>query len=55
MGREEAEREIQAIIAKTGASSPKDFGKIMGIAMKELKGKIDGTIVQEIVKQKLGG
>lgn len=55
MSREEADREIQAIVTKTGASSPKDFGKVMGVAMKELKGKIDGKIVQEIVKQKLGG
>lgn len=55
MSREEADREIQTIVTNTGASSPKDFGKVMGVAMKELKGKIDGKIVQEIVKQKLGG
>lgn len=55
MSPEEAEAEIQRLIAEVGAASPKDFGKVMGAAMKVLKGKIDGKIVQEIVKKKLGG
>ena len=55
LGREEAAAEIEKIIQRTGASTPKDFGKVMGVVMKELKGKIDGKTVQEIVKQKLGG
>lgn len=55
MTRDEADGEIQNILKQTGASSPKDFGKVMAVAMKELKGKIDGKTVQEIVKQKLGG
>lgn len=55
MSKEEAESLIAGLITQTGASSLKDLGKIMPLAMKELKGKIDGKIVQEIVKQKLGG
>jgi len=55
MTREEAETIIRGIVAQTGASSQKDIGKVMPLAMKELKGKIDGKIVQEIVKQNLGG
>lgn len=55
MSKEEVETLISGIIAQTGASSLKDFGKVMPLAMKELKGKIDGKIVQDIVKQKLGG
>jgi hypothetical protein len=51
--REEAEKIIQKIIADSGAVSAKDFGKIMPLAMKELKGKLDGKLIQEIVKQKL--
>jgi hypothetical protein len=54
LGREEAEAQIQKIIQQTGASSPKDLGKVMSAAMKELKGRIDGKVVQEIVKQELG-
>ena len=52
---QEAEIEIERVIAETGASGPKDFGKVMGPAMKILKGKIDGKMVQEILKKKLGG
>ncbi len=53
--REEAEKVVETIIHTTGAVSAKDFGKVMPLAMKELKGKIDGKIVQELVKGKLGG
>lgn len=54
MGREDAEHEIDSIIRQSGASSAKDLGKVMGMVMKDLKGKIDGKIIQEIVKHKLG-
>ncbi len=53
LSNEEAEVIINKIIADTGASTQKDFGKVMGAASKELKGKIDGKIIQEIVKSKL--
>ena len=55
MSKEEAESVIAGIVEQTGAASLKDIGKVMPLAMKELKGKIDGKLVQEIVKQKLGG
>ena len=44
---------IEDIVTKTGATSMKDIGKVMGKAMKALKGKADGTKVQEIVKSLL--
>lgn len=50
---EEADSVISQIISDTGAVSQKDFGKVMGEAVKKLKGKIDGKIVQEIVKKYL--
>jgi len=53
LSREEAESIVSRIIADMGASSAKDFGKVMPVAMKELKGKIEGKIVQEIVRTKL--
>ena len=53
-----SEAEIEAVvddlIAQVGASSPKDMGKVMGPAMKQLKGRADGSQVQAIVKSKLG-
>ncbi len=45
---------VERVIAETGASSSKDFGKVIGASMKELRGKADGTIVQTIVKSLLG-
>jgi uncharacterized protein YqeY len=54
MSREEAEKNIKNIIAQTGAASIKDFGKVMPLAVKELRGKIDGSIIQEIVRAQLG-
>jgi len=54
ISREEVEIIVKKIIGDAGAASMKDFGKIMPAAMKELKGQIDGKIVQEVVKQQLG-
>jgi uncharacterized protein YqeY len=41
---------IREIIAKTAATSMKDMGKVMGEAMKALKGKADGNKVQQLVR-----
>ncbi|MEL6398906.1 MAG: GatB/YqeY domain-containing protein [Cyanobacteria bacterium J06626_4] len=46
---------IDGLLAKTGATSAKDMGKVMGPAMKELKGRADGAKVQAMVKAKLAG
>lgn len=55
--RQLSEAEIREIvkkgIAKTGAASPKDMGKVMGAIMPEVKGKADGTLVSKIVKEEL--
>lgn len=55
LSKEEADEIIKGIVGESGASSPKDFGKVMGKVMKELKGKLDTAIVQELVKKNLGG
>jgi uncharacterized protein len=47
MSREEAGEIIKKIIQEVEAVSAKDFGKVMPAAMKELKGKVDGKIVQD--------
>ncbi len=44
---------IDAIVLQVGATSAKDMGKVMGVAMQQLKGKADGKKVQELVKAKL--
>jgi uncharacterized protein YqeY len=55
LSEEEIAAYIDDLIAKTGASSAKDLGKVMGPAMKDLKGRADGGKVQAIVKARLGG
>ena len=55
LSREEAMDIVKNIMSDVGAVSAKDFGKVMPLAIKELKGKVDGKVVQEIVKQQLGG
>ncbi|HJW28240.1 MAG TPA: GatB/YqeY domain-containing protein [Saprospiraceae bacterium] len=54
LSQEEIEQLVRRIIAEAGASGAKDFGKVMPLAMKELKGKADGKIVQETAKKLLG-
>ena len=51
---EEVAKIIDELIASSGATTMKDLGKVMGPAMKQLKGKADGKKIQEIVKSKLG-
>ncbi|MDR0926444.1 MAG: GatB/YqeY domain-containing protein [Ignavibacteria bacterium] len=41
---------VQRIISESGATNAKDFGKVIGLCMKELKGRADGNVVQGIVK-----
>jgi len=46
---------VTKIIAETGASSPADMGKVMGVASKQLAGKADGKMISAIVKELLAG
>ena len=53
MSDQEVESIIDQIIADSGAATLKDLGKVMGPAMKQLKGKADGKKIQALVKTKL--
>ena len=53
MGDEELTTVIKGIIEKTGATSIKEMGKVIGIASKELAGKADGKLISEKVKSLL--
>ncbi|MDE5791815.1 MAG: GatB/YqeY domain-containing protein [Muribaculaceae bacterium] len=50
LSAEELEAEIRAIIAETGATGPKEMGKVMGVATKRLAGKAEGRAISETVK-----
>ncbi|MBW2936686.1 GatB/YqeY domain-containing protein [Aureisphaera sp. CAU 1614] len=49
----EVEKVVMDIIAKTGAGSMADMGKVMGMASGQLAGKADGKTISTIVKSKL--
>lgn len=53
MSAEELTTAIRAIIEQTSAKSPADMGKVMGVASKELAGKIDGKAISDKVKELL--
>ncbi len=46
---------IADVIAATGASSPKDMGKVMPQVMARTKGAADGRLVNQIVRELLAG
>ena len=53
LSAEELRKELENIIAETGASSPADMGKVMGAATKKLAGKADGKAISATVKELL--
>ncbi|MCR5756337.1 MAG: GatB/YqeY domain-containing protein [Selenomonas sp.] len=46
---------VKAAVEQTGASTPKDMGKVMGALMPKVKGRADGKMVNTIVKSFLQG
>jgi uncharacterized protein YqeY len=53
VSEEELRQRIQAVIAETGAQSPKDMGKIMKVVVPEFKGKAEGDQIRSIVTELL--
>lgn len=53
MSEEEITAAIKTIITSVGASSAADFGKVMGVASKQLSGKADGKKISDSVKKLL--
>ena len=47
--------EVREAIRSTGASTPKDMGRVIGVVMGKLKGRAEGATVSRLVKQELGG
>lgn len=45
---------IDATILETGAKTAADFGKVMGKVVQQTKGRADGKIVQQLVRERLG-
>jgi uncharacterized protein YqeY len=55
LGEAEILAVIREAISSTGAGGAADFGKVMPLVMKLVKGKADGKLVQELLKKTLGG
>jgi uncharacterized protein YqeY len=53
LSEEELEALVDDAIAKTGASSPQDTGKVMGMVMGKVKGRADGKVISQMVREKL--
>ncbi|MES2202361.1 MAG: GatB/YqeY domain-containing protein [candidate division FCPU426 bacterium] len=45
---------VDEAMAATGAAGGKDMGKVMGWLMPKVKGKADGSLVNRVVKARLG-
>ncbi|NUM25723.1 MAG: GatB/YqeY domain-containing protein [Candidatus Buchananbacteria bacterium] len=53
LSEDQINQKIDEVIAKTGASSVQDMGKVIGAVMASLGGAADGSVVSELIKQKL--
>ena len=53
MSEEEIRELVKEAIEATGASSPKDIGKVMQHVMPKVKGRADGSVVNKIVREML--
>jgi len=54
LSKEEITKLVEDAIKETGAASIKDIGKVMGALVSRTKGKADGKIVSDLVKERLG-
>jgi hypothetical protein len=55
LGDAEIQKEINSVVAETGASGPKDMGKVMAALKARLAGKADMGKVSALVKTRLSG
>lgn len=53
LSRDEIEKMVDEAIQKTGASTPKDMGKVIGMVVGQAKGLADGSLVSEVAREKL--
>lgn len=55
LSREEIAAEARAVIAQVGATGPRDMGVVMQALMPRMKGRADGRLVNEVVRELLTG
>ena len=55
LSREEITEAARQVIQETGASGPKELGKVMPVLMQQFRGRADGRTVSEVVRELLAG
>jgi uncharacterized protein len=53
LSEEELEEIVDDAIAENGATSMRDFGRVMADVMPQISGRADGSVVSQLVKEKL--
>ena len=53
LGEEELEEIIDDAIAQVGATSMRDLGRVMADVMPQVSGRADGSVVSQLVREKL--
>lgn len=53
LSNEELSKIVEDSINEVGAASLADMGKVMGVVMGKVKGQADGTLVSNLVKERL--
>ena len=53
-GPEEIEAAVRKVIAETGASGPRDIGRVMPVLTRQFAGRADGRAINEVVRRLLG-
>ena len=53
LSQDELREEIRKIIAESGAATPAEMGKVIGLANKQLAGRADGKTISLVVKELL--
>jgi uncharacterized protein YqeY len=55
LSEDEVRSAIEQAITATGATDPNEIGKVMGHVMSRLKGRVDGTLVNRLARERLAG
>jgi uncharacterized protein YqeY len=53
LGEDEVEEIIDDVIAEVGATSLRDLGRVMADVMPQVAGRVDGSMVSQLVREKL--
>ena len=53
LSEDEVRKLVDEAVIESGATSPREMGKVMAILMPKTKGKADGKLISDLVKERL--